>query len=192
MDNKEPIESVMFEEKIFNDRIIDSSTFDVITSSGTPEKRIKNSHEKEPVSLKNISRFVEMPLQISSSISKSKTKQPFLSIEDKGYKNENFRNYEISLIDEKNEKKIKCYRRFSNFDSLNQKLKEKFPFLIIPFLPKKNYKVKILKVEEQFYSNRTRRLKSYLNYIFRHEILANSVEFSKFLNDADFVKNHLI
>jgi len=86
------------------------------------------------------------------------------------------------------EKKIKCYRRFSNFDALNLKLREKFPYIIIPSLPKKmgmNVK-QLIKVEEDFYSSRTRHLKSYLNYIFNHEALKDSVEFNKFLNNAEF------
>jgi hypothetical protein len=185
MENRNQIESTMFDEKNFNNRIVDSSTFDIVNNFENNEKKLDSVNES--TSVKNISRFFEMPLQINTSISKSKNRQPYLSVEDKGYKKESFRNYEISLIDEKNEKNIKCYRRFSHFDALNIKLRDKFPFLIIPSLPKKNYKVKIIKVEEEFYYERKRRLMSYINYIFKHEILKNSLEFNKFLNDAEFV-----
>ena len=64
------------------------------------------------------SKFIEMPLQINTSITKKKIKQPYLSLEDNIFKNESFRNYEISLIDEKEEKKIKCFvdNVFRRFD----------------------------------------------------------------------------
>lgn len=184
MENREHIESNMFDEIILNNRTVDSTTFDIVSTSGNSDKKLQICNENSTI--KN-SRFFEMPLQINTSITKTNIKQPYLSLEDKGYKNESFRNYEISLIDEKNEKKIKCYRRFSFFDALNNKLKEKYPYLIIPSLPKKNYKTKILTLEEDFYRERKNRLKSYINYIFKHECLRNSIELNKFLNDPDFV-----
>ena len=182
METKDYIDPTIIDETTFNNTI-DSSTFDIITNLEINEKKIVISTDN--MKIRN-SKFIEMPLQINSN-QKTKVKQPFLLVEDKGYNNESFRLYEISLIDEKNEKKIKCYRRFSNFDAMNLKLRERYPYLIIPSLPKKNYKVKIIKVEEEFYSNRTRSLKSYLNYIFKHEILGTTQEFTKFLNDAEFV-----
>ena len=183
MDGKQTNEYPTFDEQIFNKKIADSSTFDIITNLETNEKRFETIIDNCKINNK----FVEMPLQLTPNL-KNKIRQPILMVEDRGYKNENFRNYEIILIDEKNEKKIKCYRRFSNFDSLNQKLREKYPYIIIPSLPKKNYKVKLINLKEEFYSNRTRHLKSYINYIFKHEILKNSIHFAKFLNDAQFVK----
>lgn len=182
MENKEVVESI-FEENSLYSRLVDSSTFDIIINQETNEKKPVISNDNQNM---KVSKFVEMPLQMTAN-SKAKVRQPFLLLEDKRNKNESFRNYEISLIDEKNEKKIKCYRRFSNFDALNLKLRERYSFLIIPSLPKKNYKVKIIKLEEEFYSNRTRNLNSYLNYLFRHEVLSMSIEFTKFLNDAEFV-----
>ena len=182
MENKEVVESI-FEENSLYSRLVDSSTFDIIINQETNEKKPVISNDNQNM---KVSKFVEMPLQMTAN-SKAKVRQPFLLLEDKRNKNESFRNYEISLIDEKNEKKIKCYRRFSNFDALNLKLRERYSFLIIPSLPKKNYKVTIIKLVEEFYSNRTRNLNSYLNYLFRHEVLSMSIEFTKFLNDAEFV-----
>jgi hypothetical protein len=187
MENREPAESIMFEEKSFNKGIVDSSSFDVISTLEPDSLKMDSSPDEKQK--KNISRFVEMPLQINSSIRLSKSRQPVLTVEDKGYKKENFRNYEIALIDEKGEKKLKCYRRFSNFDSLNQKLRERYPFVIIPTFPKKNYKVKLITVEEEFYWSRTKSLKAYLNYLFRHDTINICPEFVKFLNDAEFVSH---
>jgi hypothetical protein len=184
MENREHIESNMFDEINLNNRIVDSTTFDIIPTTENNDKKTENCDENSK--LKN-SRFIEMPLQINTSITKIKVKQPFLSLEDKINKNESFRNYEISLIDQKDEKKIKCYRRFSFFDALNNKLREKYPYLIIPSLPKKNYKTKILTLEEDFYNERKKRLTHYINYIFKHENLNNSLELNKFLNDPEFV-----
>jgi hypothetical protein len=184
MENREHIESNMFDEINYNNRTVDSSTFDIIPTSENNEKKTENCLHNLKI---RDSKFIEMPLQINTSITKKKIKQPFLSLEDNIFKNESFRNYEISLIDEKEEKKIKCYRRYSYFDALNNRVREKYPYLIIPSLPKKNYKTKILTLEEDFYSERKQRLKHYINYIFKHEILNNSLELNKFLNDPDFV-----
>lgn len=185
MENREASESITFEEKTFNKGIAESASFDVISTLDSERKNDINSDEKP---IKNISRFIEMPLQLNSSIRISKSRQPQLTLEDRGYKNENYRNYEIGLIDEKGEKKLKCFRRFSNFDAFHQKLCQIFPYLIIPNLPKKNYKVKLMTLEEQFYSNRAKSLRGYINFLFRHEEISSSQELYKFLNDAEFVR----
>jgi hypothetical protein len=172
-----------FDQKSIERSLAESTTYDIILSNNEKKPEINASNNNKAISN---SKFVEMPLQLTNS--KIKLKQPYLIVEDKGFnKNENFRNYEISLMDEKNERKIKCYRRFSNFDSLNLKIREKYPYIILPSLPKKNYKVKLINVEEEFYESRTRYLRTYINYIFRHEVLKDSIEFNKFLNDAEFV-----
>ena len=173
MENKNLNNYEKFEEVNFNSKIVESRTFE------------KETKENEEIN-NNPKNFNEIHLQ---NINKC---YPHISVEDKGFNYENYRNYEISYIDDKNTKKIKCYRRFSNFDMLNLKLREKFPFVIIPSLPKKNYAVKIINLTGEFYLNRGRELNFYLNYIFNHEILKNSNEFLKFLNDADFVRIKLI
>ena len=185
MENRDQIESTLFEEKTFNNRIVDSSTFDIVTSLENNQKKLEPSLESN--NIKNYSKFIEMPLQLNSSMNRSKARSPFLSVEDKGYTKQNYRNYEISVIDEKNEKKVKCYRRFSNFNLLDLKLREKYPYFIIPSLLRKDFKNNFIELGEEFHLKRTKRIRSYINYIFKHEFMKNSLEMQKFLNDADFV-----
>jgi hypothetical protein len=81
---------------------------------------------------------------------------------------------------------IKCYRRYDNFDKFNSKLRNKYPYLIIPKLTPKNPMAKILTPEEDFYVNRERQLNFYLNFIFKNEFLSKTKEFIKFTNDSEF------
>jgi hypothetical protein len=94
--------------------------------------------------------------------------------------------YEVLFWNEEGEKTIKCYRRYDNFDKLNNKLRKKYPFLIIPKLTPKHAIAKLIPVVEDFYKIRERQLTSYINYIFQHSDLSSTKEFIKFLNDAEF------
>lgn len=178
--NKVIYESNLSDYKSFDSIVIESKTFD--------SKNFENLMipKESPSGLEGVnSKFKEMSIEnVKKNI---KVVEPYILIEDKGYKNEGFRNYEISYINSNEEKIIKCYRRFSNFDSLHKKLKEKYSYVIIPSLPQKNYATKIINLGEDFYENRLQELNFYMNYIYKHEILKNSNEFVKFLNDTQFV-----
>ncbi len=177
--NKVLNESNLSDYKSFDSIVIESKTFD--------SKNFENVIQKETTSeMEGVNnKFKEMSM---INVKKNnKIVEPHILIEDKGFKNEGFRNYEISFINMNEEKIIKCYRRFSNFDSLHKKLKEKYPYVIIPSLPQKNYATKIINLGEDFYENRLQELNFYINYIYKHEILKNSNEFMKFLNDTQFV-----
>jgi hypothetical protein len=93
--------------------------------------------------------------------------------------------YEIQFFNN-NEKKIKCYRRYDNFDKFNIKLRRKYPYVLIPNLTPKNPLIKIISPDEDFYLNRTKGLNFFLNYIYKNDILSKSREFHKFTHDADF------
>lgn len=97
--------------------------------------------------------------------------------------------YEIQFLNKNNninDKKIKCYRRYDNFDKFNIKLTRKYPYVVIPSLTPKNSLIKIIDPDEDFYLNRTKGLNFFLNFINNNQILSKSREFQKFTNDADF------
>ena len=181
----------MDDGKISNESFIsDYKSFDsIIVESRTFESRITDIKKDPKLEYHNdeINNHKFKEISIIKTSQNKKLIDPHLLIEDKGFKNETFRQYEISLITTNEEKIIKCYRRFSNFDFLNKKLREKYPYVILPSLPQKNYTSKLINVSEDFYCNRVRELIFYMNYIYNHEILKKSNEFLKFLNDADFV-----
>ena len=125
----------------------------------------------------------------------------FLKIEDHGEKQfgksivENYfgsvRIYEISMTDENNFVKIKCFRRYSNFVKLDQALRQQYPFYIIPQLPPKNplMKIKNYPADQEFFANREKGLNYYINFLFSYNNLSSSNYFKKFINDPEFVIN---
>jgi hypothetical protein len=190
MDEKNVYESCISEYKSLGSFIIESKTFDnqhfQNLSMNLNQNNTDISQNKRETNTPN--NFKELSiLKVKES---KRTVEPHLLVEDKGFKNENYRNYEISYISSLEEKAIKCYRRFSHFDTFNQKLQEKYPYAIIPSLPQKNYASKIVNIGEDFYINRVKELNFYLNYIFNHDILKGSSELNKFLNDAEFVRKN--
>jgi hypothetical protein len=96
-----------------------------------------------------------------------------------------YKNYEISMINEKNEKRILCYRRYDNFDSFYNKLKKKYPFVVFPKLSGKNALTKIIN-DNEFLNRRRRQLNYFLNYLYNHNKLKEVREFIKFVNDPEF------
>ena len=49
-----------------------------------------------------------------------------------------YKEYEISYINSNGESTVKSYRRFDNFLDFHKKIKLKYPYIIIPSLPKNN------------------------------------------------------
>lgn len=118
-----------------------------------------------------------------------KSDKPFYLIIEKGQVKDILSShlvYEILYFSDNEEKKINCYRRYDNFDKLNNKLRKKYPYLLIPKLTKKHPISKILPIENEFYENRKRQLNFYINYLHQHEFLSETREFFKFVNDAEF------
>ena len=97
--------------------------------------------------------------------------------------------YEIIFINKLGDKEFKCLRRYDNFDKLNKKLKIKYPYVVIPKLTPKNPYIKIMTYDEQFYNDRRLQLEFYLNFIYNQEIIKDTKEFFKFINDANFDEN---
>lgn len=90
------------------------------------------------------------------------------------------------MISDKKEKKILCYRRYGNFSALDKFLKKQYPYLLIPKLTEKNKLTKIVDVGSEFLDNRLRQLNHYINFIYHHHQLKDSVELKKFLKDPEF------
>ena len=89
--------------------------------------------------------------------------------------------YELIYMRSNGDKEIKCYRRYDNFYQFHQKLKKKYPYIIIPNLtPKKNLLVSVS------FEKRRLQLIFYLNFIGRHSQLKETREFIKFINDPNF------
>ena len=97
-----------------------------------------------------------------------------------------YRMYAISFIDEFNNPVIKCFRRFSHFDLFFSKIKISFPYMIIPESPQKNPLTKIRFVEEGFFEEREKKLQFLVNYLNENEILYNSKDFQKLINEFEF------
>jgi hypothetical protein len=99
--------------------------------------------------------------------------------------------YEISYINNKTkQREIKCFRRYDNFFQFHQKVKKKYPTIIIPKLPPKNPLAKIIKLQDSFFEKRRLQLIFYLNFICKHPGLNKTKELFKFLTDAEFDVNY--
>jgi hypothetical protein len=84
------------------------------------------------------------------------------------------------------EEKIKCHRRYDNFDKFYNKLKKKYPYYLIPKLAPKNSLTKILSSDDYFYENRKMQLNYFLNYLCNHDTISHSKDFTKFVNETEF------
>jgi hypothetical protein len=100
--------------------------------------------------------------------------------------------YEIIFVNKLGNKEFKCLRRYDNFDKLNNKLKIKYPYVVIPKLTPKNPYIKIMNYNDQFYNDRRLQLEFYLNFIYNQEIIKDTKEFFKFINDANFDETYFL
>jgi hypothetical protein len=96
------------------------------------------------------------------------------------------------MLNENGEELVKCERRYNNFYKFNLKLRKKYPYCLIPKLTEKHPITNLIYKDnnEEFYLNREIQLRFYLSYIIKHDILSNSKELHKFLNDAEFDENY--
>jgi len=81
--------------------------------------------------------------------------------------------------------KIKCERRYNEFLSLYNKIKQLFPYMIILDL-EKNFLSKIIKIDENFFIKRKNQLNLFLKNINEHKELNSTIEFIKFIRDPNF------
>jgi hypothetical protein len=91
--------------------------------------------------------------------------------------------YEIAFVNSANFKSIKCYRRYKHFYLLHERLKKKYPYIIIPKLPPQKDFSKIIISDKIFDEERLNQLNFYLNFINSHENLRKTKEFYKFTEE---------
>lgn len=130
-----------------------------------------------------------------------KARKKYLEVEDHGNQKTylgNVKKYEISLItfsgdieenQEKEKKKILCYRRYSNFFTFYSTLQKLFPHYIFPKLSEKNFLTKLTN-STPFLERRRIQLKFFINYLYNHPFLSQTELFIKFIKDAEFDDNY--
>ena len=118
-------------------------------------------------------------IEIDEEKSKLKKYTVYQIIEIKNNSNLYLNSYDSKLQD--NEKKILCYRRYSEFDKFYNTLKFRYPHCIFPRLSEKRY----LDNENQiFLENRRKELQYFINKLYFHEEISKSDEFKRFLNSG--------
>ena len=118
-------------------------------------------------------------IEIDEEKSKLKKYTVYQIIEIKNDSNLYLNSYDSKLQD--NEKKILCYRRYSEFDKFYNTLKFRYPHCIFPRLSEKRY----LDNENQiFLENRRKELQYFINKLYFHEEISKSDEFKRFLNSG--------
>ena len=152
-----------------------------------PENK-KNSNNNNKIIINIITLFEKIIINDEKYL---KNKSYFI-IEEKEFKKDYFSShliYSVIYVNKLNDKKVLCFRRYDNFDKLNNKLKKKFPYVIIPNLPPKNSLVKIMSYNNEFFKSRMILLTFYINFLNNHIILRETKEFKKFINDVEFDEN---
>ena len=104
--------------------------------------------------------------------------------------------YQINLINDSSnqfsststtiEKKILCYRRYSDFNIFYENLKIRFPQFAFPRLSKKAFVKSKLENDPVFIENRRKELQYFINQLYFHEQIGKSEEFKQFLYFATF------
>lgn len=87
---------------------------------------------------------------------------------------------------------MKCYRRYDNFYKFYKKINDEFPFALIPRLPVKNPLAKFIKIPQEFYESRKNQLNFFLNFIRKNDHLSQTLDFKKFISNADFDEEHFL
>jgi hypothetical protein len=80
----------------------------------------------------------------------------------------------------------KVIRRYSNFEALRNKLITKCPQCIIPVIPPKIYKEKVVSDSSDEVKERTRGFKRFLTQIAEHEILSGMTDFLEFMKRSEY------
>ena len=116
---------------------------------------------------------------IQIEIDKEKTSQKKFTVYQINLMNDNSIKFN-SNINETNEKKILCYRRYKDFEKFYNTLKIRYPHCVFPRLSQKNYKNKLI-FDPIFEENRRKELQYFINKLYFHEQIGKSEEFKQFL-----------
>ena len=103
-------------------------------------------------------------------------------------------NYRIYKIKEhlNNETKIKCERRYNQFDKFYNRITKNFPWAIIPVLVEKLKFNKIVTFDEHYYKKRQIHLNYFLKYLSEHNEIKETREFNKFIRDTNFDEDYFL
>ncbi len=82
---------------------------------------------------------------------------------------------------DKEERVSEVSRRFSDFESLQRTLRQIYPECLIPPLPKKSLRDKLVNDDSSFVDKRKRSLLMFLYWTADHPVLGQSLEFGQFL-----------
>jgi hypothetical protein len=158
-----------------DDDIVDNSN--IILSSSNSNKNTYKSDIKE---IMNLYTFL-----LEDNKELLKNKEYFIITEKEDIKDllGKHKLYEIAFVNSANFKYIKCYRRYKHFYLLHEKLKKKYPYIIIPKLPPQKNISKIIMSDNVFDEDRLQQLNFYINFINSHENLKKTKEFYKFIEE---------
>ena len=141
--------------------------------------------EKEKKDIKDIMKIYNLLLEEKYELLKNKEYFIINEIEDKkNYVGNPNILYEICFVNSANDKIIKCNRKYKHFYLLNELLKKKYPYIIIPQLPPRKNVSQIIISDRTLDENRLYQLNFYINFIFYHENLRNTKEFFKFIEES--------
>ena len=148
--------------------------------------------EKEELREKIMSNDNYIKLNKGNEFIKNKKKDIIqIEIDNEKTTQKKFTVYQINLINDKsikfhnninedNEKKILCYRRYKDFEKFYNTLKIRYPHCVFPRLSQKNYKNKLI-FDPVFEENRRKELQYFINKLYFHELIGKSEEFKQFL-----------
>ena len=143
-----------------------------------PKEKIRNNNN---IKLNKGNEFIQKKKQdiIQIEIDNEKTTQKKYTVYQINLINDNSIKFN-SNINENNEKKILCYRRYRDFEKFYNTLKVRYPHCVFPRLSQKNYKNKLI-FDPVFEENRRKELQYFINRLYFHELIGKSEEFKQFL-----------
>ena len=167
-----------------NDQSFNDPNDDIVNNNLVFSSKGKNTSSGQPKNnIKEIMNLYTLLLEDNKTLLKNK--EYFIITEKEDIKDliGKHKLYELSFVNSANFKSIKCYRRFRHFSLLHERLKTKYPYIIIPKLPPQKDFSKIIASDKIFEEERLYQLNFYLNFIFSHENLRNTKEFFKFTEE---------
>ena len=194
-------------EKDDEDFVIQSSDVNNNNENNNNSNEIKSSETNGPNSSINDAKYVQdtnqsqlnqeesgeqgysPPINLSLS-SNDETEERIKVVEDVKRSNKSAIIYEIYVIEDKKEdseinKKVLCYRRYSEFYCFYSALKIKYPEYAFTRIAEKNLILKITDNPKER-DKRTKKLMYFINSINDHDTLGKSELFRKFLHDTEF------
>ena len=153
------------------------------------KKEIQKEEQKVRSNITNYNRGNELIINkkkdiIQIEVDKEKTAQKKHTVYQINLINDNSNQFNTTST--KIEKKILCYRRYSDFNIFYENLKIRFPQFAFPRLSKKAFVKSKLENDPAFIENRRKELQYFINQLYFHQQIGKSQEFKQFLYFATF------